>query len=183
MLITIDILSDIFPKRDRSFLDQFVIPMNEIFTHYQINTKRRISYFLANAAHETMGFTHFREIASGKDYDTGKKAESLGNTPEADGDGQKYKGRGIFQTTGKRNYTRVSKAFNHDFINHPEDLEQPYWAVWSAGLYWSDNKLNKFADLGYFETVVRRINGGYNGLAERKKWLARIEQIFENYES
>ena len=31
-------------------------------------------------------------------YDTGTLAKRLGNTPEADGDGQLYKGRGLYNT-------------------------------------------------------------------------------------
>lgn len=53
-------------------------------------------------------------------YDTGTLAKRLGNTPEADGDGQKYKGRGYVQITGLANYKFFSKITGKDLVNNPD---------------------------------------------------------------
>lgn len=53
-------------------------------------------------------------------YDTGTLAKRLGNTPEADGDGQKYKGRGYVQITGLANYKFFSKVTGKDLVNNPD---------------------------------------------------------------
>lgn len=53
-------------------------------------------------------------------YDTGKLAVRLGNTPEADGDGQLYKGRGYVQITGLANYKFFSKITGKDLVKHPD---------------------------------------------------------------
>lgn len=68
----------------------------------------------------------FRPIAErGSDkylskYDTGVLAKRLGNTPEADGDGQKYKGRGYVQITGLANYKFFSKITGKDLVKNPD---------------------------------------------------------------
>ncbi|AHY26819.1 putative endolysin [Acinetobacter phage vB_AbaP_Acibel007] len=53
-------------------------------------------------------------------YDTGKLAVRLGNTPEADGDGQLYKGRGYVQITGRANYKFFSTITGKDLIKNPD---------------------------------------------------------------
>ena len=53
-------------------------------------------------------------------YDTGKLAKQLGNTPEADGDGQLYKGRGYVQITGRANYKFFSTITGKDLIKNPD---------------------------------------------------------------
>lgn len=53
-------------------------------------------------------------------YDTGTLAKRLGNTPEADGDGQKYKGRGYVQITGLANYKFFSKITGKDLVKNPD---------------------------------------------------------------
>jgi hypothetical protein len=58
-----------------------------------------------------------------------------------------------------------------DFESTPEALEQPKWAVMSAGWYWDSRKLNELADNGRFERITRIINGGLNGQADRiRRW-------------
>ncbi|MCY1456917.1 hypothetical protein D9M71_741670 [compost metagenome] len=102
-------------------------------------------------------------------YDTGPLAKRLGNTPEADGDGQKYRGRGLIQITGHDNYLACSKALFGDdrLLRTPELLEQAEWAAKSAAWFWNSRNLNELADEKNFNQITRRINGGLNGLAER----------------
>lgn len=58
-------------------------------------------------------------------YDTGKLAKQLGNTPEQDGDGFLYRGRGDVQITGKANYLRFSKLLGVDLVNNPDKTLDP----------------------------------------------------------
>lgn len=53
-------------------------------------------------------------------YDTGKLAQQLGNTPEKDGDGYKYRGRGYVQITGDRNYKLFGKLLDVDLLGNPD---------------------------------------------------------------
>lgn len=88
-----------------------------------------ISYMLATTWYETAHtMLPVSEIGSDKylsKYDTGRLAKNLGNTPEADGDGMKYKGRGYSQITGKRNYTLFTNLLGVDLINNPEYTLKP----------------------------------------------------------
>jgi putative chitinase len=149
---------------------------------YEITTPPRISAFLANVAHESGCFKYVEEIASGKAYDTGKLAKELGNTPEADGDGAKFKGRGLIQITGLTNYKLLSKDLGIDFVNHPELLETPEYAAISAAWFWDKRKLNELADINTVDSFIKickRINGGINGLDQRLSFWTSFKQIIQ----
>src|SRR6185436_14329439 len=100
--------------------------MNKICPSYEIDTPQEYAHFLAQACHETDHFKTLREYASGKGYEG---RADLGNTQA--GDGPRFRGRGIFQTTGRANYLQLGiKQGKRDmFINTPELLEQPQYAV------------------------------------------------------
>lgn len=145
---------------------------------YEINTANRMAAFLAQIAHESGSLRYVRELGSDKylsKYDTGRIAERLGNTPEADGDGQKYRGRGLIQITGRDNYLRCSVAIfgNRELIHHPELLEEPKYACLSAAWFWQSRHLNELADKGLFRTITQRINGGLNGYEDRLEHYER----------
>lgn len=139
----------------------------------QINNRQRICAFLAQAGHETQGLVYVKEFGNDKylsKYDTGTLAKRLGNTPEADGDGQLYCGRGLFQITGAFNYEQCSIALFGDsrLLRKPDLLEEPEWAVKSAVWYWNTRKLNALADAQLFTKITIAINGGINGLEDRE---------------
>lgn len=152
--------------------DELVRWINFTLSEFQIDKSlNRTAHFIAQIAHESGQFQFFRELASGVAYDTGRLAKRLGNTPDADGDGQRYKGRGAIQITGRFNYQKVSDYFKVDFIKNPEKLESPEFAIRSAGYYWDSKKLNVYADKDDILSITKIINGGTNGYAERKKYL------------
>lgn len=155
--------------------DQYVPWLNRYMPEFGIATPLQAAMFLAQLAHESGEFRYVRELASGQDYDTGAKAKALGNTPEADGDGQRFKGHGLIQITGKKNHAACGLALGIDLIAHPEQLEAPQWAVASACWFWQANGLGLLADKGDLYAVTRRINGGLNGIAERAKYYARAK--------
>lgn len=144
---------------------------------FDINTPLRWSHFLAQIAHESAELRYSEEIASGKAYDTGKLAVRLGNTPQADGDGQKYKGRGLIQITGRANYEAYKKYCGFDVVTKPQLLAQPVGAIRSAMWFWKTKGLNELADRDEFMVITKRINGGINGIEDRRKYLARAKKI------
>src|SRR5690606_6779021 len=74
----------------------------------------------------------------------------LGNGPEASGDGWRYRGRGVIQTTGRANYRETGRALGVDLEGIPQLLEQPRYAALSAAWFWAEHGLNELADAGKF---------------------------------
>lgn len=165
-----------------SRVDCWLEPLNLAMAEYGIDTQRRVSAFLAQIAHESGQLRYVRELASGEAYDTGRLAARLGNTPEADGDGQRYKGRGLIQITGHDNYRECSLALYGDpmtLLRNPEMLEDPVAAARSAAWFWWSRGLNVVADCpNSFQTITRRINGGLNGYEERVAYFERAQRVF-----
>ncbi|MFJ2714860.1 glycoside hydrolase family 19 protein [Pseudomonas sp. NPDC087346] len=169
MIITALQLSTILPRSGPA-ASLFAPMLNKAMGKYQINNQKRVAAFIAQLGHESGELRYLRELGSQAylaKYDTGALAKRLGNTPEADGDGQRYCGRGLFQITGLSNYRQCGDALELDLVNHPEWLEQPEYASLSAAWFWHSRGLNRLADEDAFETITRRINGGLNGYSER----------------
>lgn len=135
-------------------------------------TKLRVAAFLAQIGCESEYLEYTAEIwgptAAQRAYEPpGDKAKELGNT--FPGDGELFKGRGLIQITGRRNYLLAALGLQIDLSNHPELLEQPANAARSAAWWWSNRGLNALADQQQFVTITKRINGGTEGLATRQK--------------
>jgi predicted chitinase len=97
----------------------------------------------------------------------------MGNGDVASGDGWRFRGRGIFQLTGRSNYTRFSQEYgklwsdaNPDFATHPEKLvEFPYF-IRSAVWFWVDNEIYAVADRGSSDSTIDSVTELVNGTAK-----------------
>lgn len=141
--------------------------------HFEISGKRSV-YFLGQAAQETDGFHTLVEYASGQQYEG---RIDLGNTHP--GDGPRYKGRGIFQLTGRSNYHRYGKVLGIDLEGHPEFAALPQYAVLTACQYWSDHDLNALADADDIKAITKAINGGLTGLKDRIEYTRRASHALD----
>lgn len=172
-------LKRIMPNALSSNINKYLPYLNELMPKFGINTQLRCAHFLAQVAHESGELRYNTEIASGKAYDTGRLAIALGNTPQADGDGQKYKGRGLIQLTGTTNYKKFNTYIrnelseNVDVLNNPEKVAEPRYAVMSACWFFKEHGCLALADKNEFRAITKKINGGYNGLSRRQVYLAR----------
>lgn len=141
------------------------------FPDYGItDTPLRLAHFMAQLCHESGAFRYMEEIASGQAYE-GRR--DLGNTEP--GDGKRYKGRGPIQITGRANYRRYGARIGIDLERHPEIAAYPSVGLHLALEYWKVNGLNTFADADNVLAITKAINGGTNGLEDRKAHLARIK--------
>lgn len=152
-------------------VDSFLVFINRYAPEFGITTSLRMAHYLAQVAHESAELKYTKELASGAEYE-GRK--DLGNTSR--GDGVKYKGRGLIQLTGKANYKAYKEYCGFDVVAKPELLEQPLGATRSSMWYWQTHGLNALADKDDVKSVTKRINGGYNGLADREKYLTRAKK-------
>jgi putative chitinase len=104
-----------------------------------------------------------------------RKARELGNT--LPGDGYRYRGGGLLQTTGRANYKHMGDLCGTDFESTPTLIVDPAHALGPALGEWTQGHLNDAADRNDLHTITRVINGGTNGLAERQALFDQIWTI------
>ena len=142
--------------------------LNAAMTEFEINTPLRQAAFIAQVLHESGMLKWTSEIwgptLAQRHYED---RDDLGNT--VPGDGLRFRGRGLLQTTGRANYKATGKALGADLIANPERLAEPELASRSAGWFWKTHGCNQFADKEQFVLLTRRINGGVNGLEDRQR--------------
>jgi putative chitinase len=135
---------------------------------YEITARERQAAFLAQVGHESGRLRFTSEIWGPTPAQARYEGRAdLGNNQK--GDGFRYRGRGLLQTTGRANYRALSQRLGVDFEANPELLAEYKWAALSAADFWGMKGLNTLADYGQFEKITRRINGGLNGYADRCK--------------
>ncbi|WP_164116162.1 glycoside hydrolase family 19 protein [Stenotrophomonas maltophilia] len=154
---------------------QYAKPLEDVCIQFGIVTALQKAHFLAQVAHESDGFRTATEYASGEAYEG---RADLGNVKP--GDGVRYKGRGLIQLTGRENYATFSHALGQGdlFVRSPELVAHLPWAAVAAGWFWQRKGLNALADRDDVVAVTKRINGGTNGLEDRKLRLARAKKLF-----
>jgi putative chitinase len=176
---------------------RFADAVEDAASLYEIDTPQRLAAFLAQIGHESQGL---RRTSENLNYSasrlravwpsrfTESQALSLEHNPEGianhvyggrlgnrePGDGWRYRGRGLIQVTGRRNYEATTEELAEklgtvpDFVLQPDLLENPRWAALSAGAYWASRHLNELADAGKLDAIGRAINGGDNGREDRQ---------------
>lgn len=157
-LLTSEILTKLarsFGGRPSAKIVDGIVEHQQTLIDGGINTPGRLAEFIAQACLETDYFKTLVEYSSGKAYE-GRR--DLGNV--VDGDGPRYKGRGIFQCTGRANYARYGDRIGVPLLAHPELASEPANSVRIAALYWNDKGLNAYADKGLTNAISRGINRG-----------------------
>ena len=191
-LLTLEIFKEMFPENKNP--EAVVEVFKKYFAQYEINTTDRRAGFLAQCGHESAGFSIFKENLNyhthalmtifKKYFPTQALADAysrnpekianrvyanrMGNDSEASGDGYRYRGRGVIQLTGKDNYKAFANFKNitlTDVIAYLETLEG---AIESGLWFWKTRGLNAICDTDDIIKMTTTINGGLNGLDDRK---------------
>jgi predicted chitinase len=185
----------------RENAEKHIDSMRLLMPQHGIDTPKRVHHFLAQIFHESgnlrvtrenMNYSAARLLQIFPRYFT--RAEALafqgqperianrvyagrnGNGPETSGDGWRFRGRGLIQLTGKRNYYNFAQWVREDVIAHPERVAGPL-AVDVAVWYWIANGLNELADQDDIRLVTQRINGGQHGIEDRRRLLTRAREV------
>lgn len=174
---------------------EWVKPLQDLLPRYQINTPQRVAMFMAQCGHESLNFRVLEENLNysaaglnsvfpkyfkraGRDANAFHRqperianvvyADRMGNSNAASGDGWKYRGRGVIQLTGCHNYVLFAEAVDKKIAETVRYLGTKEGALESACWFWTKNQINTEADSGDVKAATKRINGGYNGLADRE---------------
>ncbi|MFD3811180.1 glycoside hydrolase family 19 protein [Rhodococcus sp. NPDC058639] len=160
--VTPDELARIVPGVAPEKINEFIAPLNDAMLQNGIDTPVRQAAFIAQLAVESDSFRTFEEYASGRAYEG---RADLGNTQP--GDGERYKGRGAIQITGRHNYEKLSQHTGVDFVANPELLATKENAFTTAAWYWTSRNLNQVADTAGIVRVSELVNGGHHALQRR----------------
>ncbi|MDH0300613.1 MULTISPECIES: glycoside hydrolase family 19 protein [unclassified Pseudomonas] len=191
MPITEQQLLQILPNA-RPVAGIFVPTLNRAMARWKIDSPVRQAAFLAQVGHESGQLRRLVEnlnySAEGlaatwksryrsSDGKPNAKAVALARKPEAiandayagrngnsqQGDGWRYRGRGLIQLTGRDNYRAAAQALGLPLLEQPELIEQPEHAAQSAAWWWATHGLNELADAGRFSDIGSIINTGQPG--------------------
>jgi putative chitinase len=170
------LLDHVAVRKTGALGDEIANGLDKFCPQYEVDTHLRLAHFLAQACVETCGFRYMREVWGPTDAQ--KKYEGrtdLGNVRV--GDGFQYRGRGIFQLTGRANYAKLGKALGLPLEVDPDLAADPQVAVRIACHYWMTHAINVPADANDIVRVTKAINGGLNGLEDRKAAFVRARQM------
>lgn len=182
-MLTAEQLKKIMPGLTEKKSSELLPFLQAAMTEFAIEAPARAAAFLAQLAHESGQFRFMEELwgptAAQQRYEPQSPlATTLGNTDP--GDGRRFKGRGPIQITGRANYRRFGDLLGIQLIADPPRAALPELAFRIAALFWSKKGLNELADLATddaFREITRRINGGFNGLEERRTFYAAARSV------
>lgn len=167
-------------------VQEFKEPLQAACALFQIDTPARVAAFLANCAHESGKFLHLHEnlfyksperilsvfSSRVRSLEEARKlvenpqalantvySNRLGNGDPASDDGWKFRGRGLFQLTGRSNYAAAGLGLAQPYKDMPELVGEPSDAALTAAWFWHHTGCNELADSRQFSQVTKRING------------------------
>lgn len=172
-------------------------PNEKLITQAAIDsgiTGEELAQFLAQMAQETGNFQFMKELGSSKNFkqyepvfkkdkktkkfiidpktkkpkNFNAKAEILGN--DMPGDGEKYKGRGFVQLTGKYNYRKAGEFMGIDLVKNPDLVAtNPEINAKATVWYWKNRVQPKVTDYSDTKAATKPINPGLKHLDQRKE--------------
>ena len=115
------------------------------------------------------------EMIANRVYNDTYRKYKMGNVNE--GDGWRFRGRGLKQLTGRYNYTKFGESVGMTAEEAAEYVATPAGAIESACWFWDTNNLNEIADTDNVVKMTKKINGGNIGLEDRQKRYAHALKV------
>jgi putative chitinase len=195
-MIDAQLLKVACPENSIHMLAGWADPIKLGCRRFGIDTVREIAALLAQAGHESAGFTRLSEnlnytnaqrlcqvwpkrfpnaVAAAPYVRNPEKlanfvyANRMGNGPPETGDGWRHRGFGPFQLTGASNQQAFADAVGMDLAAIPEYLRTTGGGAMSMCWFFKVNGLEQLAATPGCEDETRRVNGGTHGLADRTK--------------
>lgn len=189
-------------------VDEWYNALVDILPKYDITTEARVAGFISQCAHESGNFMTLEENLNyreetllkifGRYFGPGKRdpkeyaknpekianyvymdefrSSKMGNVKE--GDGWRFRGRGLKQLTGRENYTNFGKSVGMTAEQAADYVATEKGAIESACWFWNAKKLNAVADTGDVVKMTKIINGGDIGLADRQARYKKAMEVF-----
>lgn len=109
------------------------------------------------------GISQYNTSANGHPFDRYDRRGDLGN--QGYPDGERYKGRGFIQLTGRSNYRRISRALNVDLESDPVLANQPAIAAEVLALFLKqkEKKIRSAIKKNKLKKARMLVNGGLHG--------------------
>jgi putative chitinase len=181
------------PETPIQNLAQWADPLKLGCIKFQIDGVRPIAALLAQAAHESEGFTHLSEnlnysaarlcavwphrfptLAAAAPYAHNPEAlanftygNRMGNGPPASGDGWRYRGGGLFETTGHANYADLAEALGMTIAEAADYVRTVNGAAMSACYFFVKHGLIELAMTPGCKDDTKAVQGGELGLQDR----------------
>lgn len=169
-------LEEIMPAAGSKILD-YANYINGYAERFDINTPRRMAYYLAFVAFVSLQFRRVAEF--GNDEDFAKYDNKYGNS--AKGDGAKYKGRGLLLLKGKDNYQEYNKVHRvGNVVVKPELLMKPLGAVKSSMWLWNNSLFNVYADQDDMVSIGHKLHLTHNDISMVEVYLQRALKTLQN---
>lgn len=151
-----------------------------------VTNVNRATHWCAQLGHESGGLKWLEEIWGPSDAQKRYEGRAdLGNT--VTGDGYRYRGRSPIQITGRGHYLNLSKWAHGKgyvpsatfFVDNPDQLSAPKYTFLGPVWYWTVARpgLNALCDKDDLIGVTKAINGGTNGLADRRARLTSAKTL------
>jgi putative chitinase len=200
-LLTLANLQHQWPHGDQHVLgliEGMAASSDAVFAKYGITTKLVVAHLMGQFSlecgaglemEENLNYTAIRlrqvfpthftaSMAAGAAHNPRRIADiayggRMGNAPPPSDDGWNFRGRGLSQTTGKEGYQHLAAKTGFDLIAHPELLSDPDHALECGVADFVLCGCLPYAQRDDLLGVTKRLNGGYNGLADRRTWTAR----------
>jgi putative chitinase len=201
MELTLQQLQKIIPGNEHT--EHWFEALSQCLPDYEINTPLRIAAFFGQTKVESANYTAIHENLNYKPESLMRLwhkyfptmeianqyahkpeqianrayANRMGNGPEESGDGWAHCGRGLIQLTGKSNYQSFADSLQITLPQAVEYLKTFEGCVQSACWFWETNNLNALADAGNIDAISKKVNGGTEGIDQRRNYFHQVLQI------